>query len=439
MIVSPARGPLLGDVRPPGDKSISHRALLLGAIADGTTTARGLLDGQDVRSTAACLRALGVSLEWTGDTATILGTDALRSPDAPLDCGNSGTTMRLLMGLLAGYPLDATLVGDASLSRRPMERVAAPLRRMGARIDLASGGTAPVRVRGGDLMGIDFESPIASAQVKSAVLLAGLRARGRTRVFEPSPSRAHTEYMLAAMGVPVDHRMSGMEGFDPVHGVAVNGGQRPRARAIDVPGDPSSAAFLVIAANLVPGSRLVLRDVLLDPHRTLYLDTLRLMGGQCRVGPRGSSHIEPAGTLEASFGDRPLAPILVSGDLAVGAIDEVPILAVLAAFARGTTKFRDAAELRHKESDRLALVARGLRALGVDVTEHPDGLDIVGDPDRTLKKGVTLETGGDHRIAMAFGVAALRASSPITLDDGECVSVSYPGFWDDLARLQDGP
>ncbi|MCO5166026.1 MAG: 3-phosphoshikimate 1-carboxyvinyltransferase [Planctomycetes bacterium] len=426
-VVSPARGPLVGDVRPPGDKSISHRALLLGAVAEGTTVARGLLDAADVRSTAACLRALGVDVRWTGDEAVVTGGD-LRAPEDRLDCGNSGTTMRLLTGVLAGRPLEATLVGDASLMRRPMLRVADPLRRMGATVDLAPGDTAPVHIRGGALTGIDFEAPLASAQVKSAVLLAGLSARGTTRVREPSRSRDHTERLLRAMDVTLDEA----DGW-----LVLPGGQRPRARAIDVPADPSSAAFLLAAGLLVPGSRARARGVTVNPTRAGLVEVLGAMGAEV-VREDEADDVEPTATLGVTPPAGGLVAAMLGGDLVVRAIDEVPVLAVLAAFARGTTAIRDAAELRHKESDRLAFVARGLRALGVDVTEHPDGLDVVGDPARVLRGGVTLETRGDHRLAMAFGVAALRADGPVTLDDGECVAVSYPGFWQDLATLQGG-
>ncbi|MBX3470814.1 MAG: 3-phosphoshikimate 1-carboxyvinyltransferase [Planctomycetes bacterium] len=426
-VVSPARGPLVGEVRPPGDKSISHRALLLGAVAHGTTVARGLLDAADVRSTAACLRALGVDLRWTGGEAVVTGGD-LRRPEGPLDCGNSGTTMRLLTGLLAGRPLVATLVGDASLLRRPMRRVADPLRRMGATVDLSPDGTAPVHVRGGALTGIDFEAPLASAQVKSAVLLAGLSARGTTRVREPSRSRDHTERLLRAMGV----RLEEADGW-----LVLPGGQRPRARELDVPADPSSAAFLLAAGLLVPGSRVAARGVTVNPTRVGLVEALAAMRAEVACEPEGDD-VEPTATLRVTPPAGDLQAATLAGGLVVRAIDEVPVLALLAAFACGTTAIRDAAELRHKESDRLALVAAGLRLLGVDVTEHPDGLDVVGDPDRVLRGGVTLATGGDHRLAMTFGVAALRADGPVTLDDGACVAVSYPGFWEDLATLQGG-
>lgn len=428
--VEPAGGPLAGDVRPPGDKSISHRALLLGAIAEGTTTARGLLDGQDVRSTAACLRALGAEIDWTGGVATITGGEPYPSSSS-LDCGNSGTTLRLLTGLLAGYPLEATLTGDASLSRRPMKRIATPLREMGAEVELAYGGVAPVIVRGGDLRAIDFDSPLASAQVKSAVLLAGLRARGTTRVREPARSRDHTERLLRAMGVTLDEAPDGW--------VALPGGQRPLGGRIEVPADPSSAAFLLAAGLLVPGSLLRVRDVCVNPTRVGLFDALEAMGAVVDQEPGEAppdAH-EPTASLVARAPGE-LRAAALEGDVVVRAIDEVPILAVLAAFARGTTTIRDARELRLKESDRLALIARGLRALGVEVQELPDGLDIVGDPARTLRGGATIETEGDHRIAMAFAVAALRADAPVTIDDGECVAVSYPGFWADLARLRAG-
>lgn len=429
--VGPARGPLRGDVRPPGDKSISHRALMLGAIADGATRITGLLDGKDVRSTAGCLRALGVDVAWSGGTeAVVTGTDALRAPDAPLDCGNSGTTMRLLAGILAGYPLEATLVGDASLSRRPMARVADPLRRMGARVDLTPEGTAPLRVAGGELAAIEFEPAVASAQVKSAVLLAGLRARGTTRVREPARSRDHTEHMLRFMDVRLDETEDGW--------LVLPGGQRPLAREIHVPADPSSAAFLVVAALLVPGSEVRVREVCTNATRTGFMEVLfAAHGAECPDWwDRVYDGFEPHATLRAITPSTPAVAFEVRGELAVNAVDELPILAVLAAFARGTTRIRDAQELRFKESDRLALLAKNLRALGVEVTEHEDGLDVVGDPERTLEGGMTIETAGDHRIAMAFAVAALRASSPVKIDDGDCVAVSYPGFWDDLERLQ---
>ena len=418
--------PLRGSVRPPGDKSISHRALLLGAIAEGTTTVTGILDSADVRSSAGCLAALGRPArgDWTG-TLTIEGGPLL-APAGPLDCGNSGTTMRLLTGLLAGWPLEATLVGDASLSRRPMERVAAPLRSMGAKVELAPGGTAPVRVAGGALAGIEHRTVVASAQVKSALLLAGLRARGATRLREPARSRDHTERLLRAMGV----RLEEAGGL-----LTLEGGQRLRARAIDVPADPSSAAFLLVASLLVPGSDVRVTGVGLNPTRTGILDALAAFGAEVEVTTTsGPEAVEPSGTIRA-VAPRGLRAADLGGELVLRAIDEVPILGVLAAFAAGRTTIRDAAELRVKESDRLAVLARGLRRLGVTVEERPDGLVVEGDPERTLAGGVTLETESDHRLAMAFGVAALRAAAPPTIEDPTCVEVSYRPFWSDLARL----
>lgn len=419
--------PLRGEVRPPGDKSISHRALLLGAIAEGTTTVTGILDSADVRSSAACLAALGRPArgDWTGTLAIEGG--ALTAPAAPLDCGNSGTTMRLLTGLLAGWPLEATLVGDASLSRRPMERVAGPLRAMGARVELAPGGTAPVRVRGGALRGIAHAAPIASAQVKSALLLAGLRAEGTTRLREPARSRDHTERLLRAMGARLGQAADGE--------LTLEGGQRLRGRAIDVPGDPSSAAFLLVAGLLAPGSDVRVTGVGLNPTRTGILDALAAFGADVEVTTTsGADAVEPSGTLRA-VAPRGLRGADLGGELVLRAIDEVPVLGVLAAFAAGRTTIRDAAELRVKESDRIAVLARGLRRLGVAVEERPDGVVVDGDPERTLAGGVTLETESDHRLAMAFGVAALRAASPPVIEDPACVAVSYRPFWSDLARL----
>jgi 3-phosphoshikimate 1-carboxyvinyltransferase len=424
--VRPLRGPLRGAVRPPGDKSISHRALLLGAIAQGTTTVTGILDSADVRSSAGCLAALGRPArgDWTG-TLTIEGGPLL-APRSPLDCGNSGTTMRLLTGLLAGWPLEATLVGDASLSRRPMERVAGPLRAMGAKVELAPGGTAPVRVAGGALVGIEHSTPIASAQVKSALLLAGLRARGATRLREPARSRDHTERLLRAMGA----RLEETGGL-----LTLEGGQRLRARAIDVPADPSSAAFLLVAGLLVPGSDVRVTGVGLNPTRTGILDALRAFGATVEVTTTSTPDaVEPSGTIRA-VAPGGLRSAELGGELVLRAIDEVPILGVLAAFAAGRTTIKDAAELRVKESDRLAVLARGLRRLGVTVEERPDGLVVEGDPERTLHGGVTLETESDHRLAMAFGVAALRAAAPPAIEDPACVEVSYRPFWSDLARL----
>ncbi len=433
--LAPALTPLRGVVRVPGDKSISHRALLLGGLATGTTRIRGLLEGEDVRSTWGCLAALGVPISRApdpggGGEVVVVEGRPWRTPAAPLDCGNSGTTMRLLLGALAGRPgVEATLVGDASLSRRPMERVAAPLRRMGAMVE-TTGGTAPVRVRGAALTGIDFESPVASAQVKSAVLLAGLAARGTTRVREPGRSRDHTERALRARGVRLDEAPDGA--------LALEGGQALRALDVDVPGDPSSAAFLLAAALLVPGSHVSVEGVGLNPTRTGALEALRAMGARLEVAPGPCPDGgEPVGSVSAA----PAAPLVAAdlgGEVVLRAIDEVPVLAVVAAFARGRTRLTDAGELRHKESDRLAAVARGLGALGVEVTERPDGLEVGGDPDRALRGGVTLATHGDHRLAMAFAVAALRADGPVFLDDGACVAVSYPGFWGDLRRLGGG-
>lgn len=427
-VAQPARGPLRGRLRPPGDKSVSHRALLFGAIAEGTTTVRGVLDSADVRSTAGCLAALGLPArgDWAG-TLVVEGGEP-RRPDGPLDCGNSGTTMRLLTGLLAGWPLEATLIGDASLSRRPMERVAAPLRAMGAVVETSPGGLAPLRVRGGALVGVTHASPIASAQVKSAVLLAGLRARGTTRLREPGRSRDHTERLLRAMGARLGEEGDGV--------LALEGGQRLRGREVLVPADPSSAAFLLAASLVVPGSEVVCEGVGLNPTRTGFLDALRALGAEVEVVPDAGDAVEPTGSIRARA-PRGLAGAELAGDLVLRAIDEVPILGVLAAFAAGRTTIRDAGELRVKESDRLAVLAAGLRALGVKVEERPDGVVVEGDPDRTLRAPpAPLVTASDHRLAMAFGVAALRASGPVALDDGECVAVSYRPFWDDLARLQ---
>ena len=415
-----ARQPLQGDVQVPGDKSISHRAVMLAAIAEGVSQVRGFLEGEDTLATARIMQQLGVRIETPGAGQRIVhgvGLHGLRGSADPLDCGNAGTGMRLLAGLLAGQAFDSTLVGDASLGRRPMRRVSEPLRQMGAVIETAEGGLPPLVVRGGrHLKGMDYQPPMASAQVKSAVLLAGLYAEGETVVREVHPTRDYTERMLAAFGWPVT--------FEPGL-VRLRGGARLEGGEIVVPGDFSSAAFPILAAVIVPGSTLCIRDVGLNPRRTGLLEVLRLMGADIRtLRPR-----EVAGELLADLEVRhaPLHGIEVPPEHVSDMIDEFPVLFVAAACAAGVTRVRGAGELRVKESDRIAAMARGLQALGVEVVETPDGADITGLGDNAFTGGA-IDSHGDHRIAMSFAVAAARASGEVCILDCAAVDTSYPGF-----------
>ncbi len=412
-------GALRGELSVPGDKSVSHRAIMLGAIADGTTRIDGFLEGEDTRATAAVFARMGVSIEAPGEGVRIVhgvGLHGLRPPDRPLDCGNAGTAMRLLAGLLAGQPFDSELVGDASLSGRPMRRVIEPLALMGARID-SSNGTAPLRIRGGQaLRGIETRLPVASAQLKSALLLAGLHAVGETRVHEPHPTRDYTERMLTAFGVPCD--------FGPGF-AAVRGGMRLRATEVTVPADFSSAAFFIVAASIVPGSELVLRKVGVNPRRTGLLHVLRAMGADIVEQNQGEQGGEPVCDLRVRHAR--LRGIEVPLEQVPDMIDEFPALFVAAACAEGATVVRGAAELRVKESDRIATMATGLRALGITVHETPDGATIHGGEIRASE----IESHGDHRIAMAFAVQ--RAAGDVSIKDVANVATSFPGF-DALAR-----
>ncbi|WP_119718280.1 3-phosphoshikimate 1-carboxyvinyltransferase [Cognatilysobacter tabacisoli] len=415
--IARAGAPLRGRVRVPGDKSVSHRAIMLGALAEGTTRITGFLEGEDTRATARVFEQLGVRIDAPGPSERIVhgvGLHGLRAPSGPLDCGNAGTGMRLLAGVLAGQAFDSTLVGDASLSKRPMRRVTEPLARMGARIDSAPGGLPPLRVRGGQsLRGIDYETPVASAQVKSAVLLAGLYADGETTVREPHPTRDYTERMLVAFGWPIE--------FAP--GVAtLSGGHVLRATDVHVPADFSSAAFFLVAASVVPGSELTLEAVGMNPRRTGLLAALRAMGADIAETNAGEQGGEPVADLVVRHA--PLHGIEVPEALVPDMIDEFPALFAAAACARGRTVVRGAAELRVKESDRIATMAAGLRALGIVVDETPDGADIVGG---AIRAG-TADSHGDHRIAMALAVAAQRAVGDVRIGDVANVATSFPGF-----------
>ncbi|GAB3791700.1 3-phosphoshikimate 1-carboxyvinyltransferase [Dyella agri] len=414
--VSHAARSLRGSVHVPGDKSVSHRALMFGALAEGTSRIRGFLEGEDTRATAAVLQQLGVRIETPADGERVVhgvGLHGLHASTDPLDCGNAGTGMRLLAGLLAGQAFDSILIGDASLSKRPMRRVTNPLAAMGARIDTQD-GLPPLHVRGGQhLQGIRYELPVASAQVKSALLLAGLYAEGETEVIEPHPTRDYTERMLAAFGWPI--------AFEPGR-AKLSGGHTLRATDVDVPADFSSAAFFLVAASIVPGSELRLPAVGLNPRRTGLLEALRLMGADIRVEDPRESGGEPVGDLMVRYA--PLHGVELPEALVPDMIDEFPALFVAAAAATGRTVIRGAAELRVKESDRLAAMATGLRVLGIVVDETPDGATIHGG---TLAGG-TVESLTDHRIAMSFAVAGLVARAPVRINDCYHVATSFPGF-----------
>ena len=419
-------GALRGATGVPGDKSISHRALIVGAIANGVTRVEGFLDAEDTLATLEAMRALGVRVQRSGTSLRIhgVGRGGLRRPDSPLDFGNSGTGMRLAAGLLAGQDFSCRLVGDASLSRRPMGRIRDPLLQMGARIRTGEQGNPPLEVGGGGtaLRGIDYDMPVASAQVKSCLLIAGLYARGTTRVSEPAPSRDHTERMLASFGYPVER--TGQS-------VALTGGGVLRARAIRVPGDLSSAAFLLVGALIARGSVLRLEGVGMNPTRTGVVDILRAMGGniEMRSAPGASSEEEPVADLVVRSSE--LRGMDVAPEQVPPAIDEFPVLCVAAACARGITRVRGAAELRVKESDRLEAMAEGLRALGVRVRTVADGMDIHGGE----LSGGTVNSHGDHRIAMAFAIAGLCAQGPLRVEDCRNVHTSFPGFVDAAAAL----
>jgi 3-phosphoshikimate 1-carboxyvinyltransferase len=408
--------PLHGSVRVPGDKSVSHRALMLAAIAEGASRIRGFLEGEDTRATAAVLAQLGVRIDTPSAGERVVhgvGLHGLRGAAQSLDCGNAGTGMRLLTGLLAGQAFDSTLVGDASLSKRPMRRVTDPLALMGARIDTHD-GLPPLHVHGGQpLQGIRYELPVASAQVKSALLLAGLYAAGETEVIEPHPTRDYTERMLAAFGWPI--------AFAPGH-AKLEGGHALRATDVEVPADFSSAAFFLVAASIVPGSELRLPAVGLNPRRTGLLQALRLMGADIASEHEREAGGEPVGDLVVRHA--PLHGVELPEALVPDMIDEFPALFIAAAVASGTTVIRGAAELRVKESDRIATMASGLRTLGAAIEETPDGAVIHGG----RLGGGTVESYLDHRIAMSFAVAGLVAIDPVRVNDCGHVATSFPGF-----------
>jgi 3-phosphoshikimate 1-carboxyvinyltransferase len=414
---------LMGSVRMPGDKSISHRYAMLAAIAEGPSEIHFFASSADCQSTLDCLKNLGVKIERRENVVTVQGVDltGLKAPSAVLDAGNSGSTMRMLAGILAGQPFRSVLTGDASLSRRPMQRVIDPVTRMGARIQSAEGGLPPLAIEGGALHPIRYELPVPSAQVKSAVLLAGLFAEGQTEVIEPVATRDHTEIALEHMGAEI-----GRQGRT----IAVRGRARLEGRKLYVPGDISGAAFFLVAALLLPESNLVIQNVGLNPTRTAMLDLLASMGGRVNVlnvetvngELLGDLHVESS---QVQGGEIPPAAV-------PGLIDELPVLAVLGTQAAQGLAFHGAAELRVKESDRIAVVAENLRRMGAEVEEFPDGLRVAG---QQKLRGAEIDTWGDHRIAMAFAVAGLVAEGTTLIRDSSCVDISFPNFFETLERV----
>lgn len=427
VLVKPARA-LRGVVRVPGDKSVSHRAVMLGALAEGDTRVENFLTGEDCLATVRCFRELGVEISGPDAQNSLVirgrGPQGLKEPSDVLDAGNSGTTMRLLAGILAGLPFFSVLTGDSSLRRRPMGRVAAPLREMGAQIwGRQNGEFAPLAIRGGNLRGISYRLPVASAQVKSAILLAGLLAGGGTAVTEATASRDHTERLLRYFGARLE--ITGRT-------VSIKGGQRLAGRPLTVPGDISSAAFFLVAAACTPESEITVTGVGVNPTRTGILDVLWDMGADLHVFNEREEGGEPVADLRVR--SAPLSGTVIAGDLVPRLIDEIPVLAVAAAAARGRTEIRDAAELRVKESDRLAVLAGELRKFGADVEELPDGLVVRGG--RPLR-GAVCCSHGDHRMAMALAVAGLLARGETCVAGAQCTAVSFPGFFDVLNSLRE--
>ena len=455
MIFHKAPHPLSGTITVPGDKSISHRAVMFGSLAEGTTEITNFLPGADCLSTIRCFRQMGIDIDISPDQTHVLvhgrGLHGLRAPDGILDCGNSGTTMRLLSGILAGQSFSSGLTGDASIQKRPMKRVIQPLTQMGAEIRgrLQNGedtGCAPLKITGNrPLHGIAYRSPVASAQVKSCILLAGLYADCPTVVAEPSLSRNHTELMLSSFGAKLRTgsfsdvacglpsslaEQSALQNLCTLPSAAIMPDPTLEGISVDVPGDISSAAYFICAALMVPGSRVVLKNVGINPTRDGILRVVKAMGGDVRILSSSTSGGEPSADLAVS--SSPLRGTVIEGSLIPALIDELPVIAVLAATADGDTVIRDAGELRVKESDRLAIITENLTAMGASVEPLEDGMIIHGG--RSLH-GAVLESYGDHRIAMSFAVAALAAGDAAEIRNAECVNISYPGFYRDLQKL----
>lgn len=413
-----------GTVSVPGDKSISHRLGMLGAVARGATIIRNFAASVDCRSTLECLRRLGVKIDQTGSTVAVhgRGLQGLQAPSQELDAGNSGTTVRLMSGIVAGLPFESTFIGDESLSRRPMKRIIDPLRRFGAVIQARDENYLPLKIKGGPLHALDFAMPVASAQVKSAVLLAGLQARGTTKVHEPVPSRNHTEVALAQFGAHIQSEGNVIE---------IEGGHELQGKDFTVPGDLSSAAFFIAAALAVPNSKLRLTSVGLNPTRTGLISLLEEVRARVSVSNLSDENGEPVGDITVESSE--LAGMDIGGAWIPNIIDEIPMLAVLGTQTRKGIRIRDAAELRAKESDRIRAVAKNLRALGAQVEEYPDGLFV---PGGQRLHGGTVDSFDDHRIAMAFAIGALFADGPVTIERPECVAISFPGFFELLDQVR---
>lgn len=420
MIIRPARN-ILGALRLPGDKSISHRYAMLAGIAGGTTRLRNFSTGADCASTVGCMRQLGCTVRDANGVLEITGREPLQQPAESLECGNSGSTMRMLSGILAGHEFSCDLHGDESLSRRPMARIITPLRMMGAEITSAASDRPPLHIKGSKLRGIEYKTPIASAQLKSAVLFAGLFAEGETVVEEPYRTRDHSEQALRAFGVEVVRSRTR---------VSLMGGQKLHAIEAAVPGDISSAAFFLCAAALFPESNLVIEDLLLNPTRASLLDVLKMLGARISVINLEERHGELAGTVKVEHGQ--LSGITIEGGQSVALIDELPVLAAIAPYTRDGIEIRDARELRVKESDRIALVAGNLRAMGAECQEREDGLSV---PGGQRLHGASIDSGGDHRIAMAFSVAALRAEGDSEILGADSAGISFPEFFTMLERV----
>ncbi len=430
--IEPLAAPLRGSISVPGDKSISHRAVLFSAMAEGTSRVSGVLDSADVRSSIGAVRALGaqVSLEKQPDGSlaggiTGWGAAGPSQPESPIDCGNSGTTVRLLMGILAPWNIRVTLTGDASLQKRPMRRITAPLMKMGAHFEPEGQEHLPITVCGGGLHPITYDAPMASAQLKTAVLLAGMYAEGTTVLNEPAPSRNHTELMLPEYGV---------ETTAAERTASVTGPAQPQASEVLVPGDPSSAAFLVCAALLRPESSIQVEHVSLNTARIGFTRTLERMGAEVSVIHEGAAGKEPYGVIQACYTPH-LRGCEVPADKIAGIIDEIPVLALVAAHAHGVTVFREVGELRVKETDRLAAIIDGLAKLGVDAWCEGDDLYIEGQPDLEVPAGLTFDSLGDHRLAMTWSLVGLTGNVAVDVVNFEAVGVSYPGFMNDIERL----
>jgi 3-phosphoshikimate 1-carboxyvinyltransferase len=432
-IVRPARS-VQGSLVVPGDKSISHRYAMLAGLAEGTTRLSNFSTGADPHSTLACMQQLGATVKHTGEgragVIEITGVGgAFQQPAGPLDCGNSGSTMRMLSGLIAPHPHTFTLIGDHSLTLRPMERIRKPLGQMGVSMDLVE-GHAPITIHGGPLRAIDFDTPIPSAQVKTAVLFAGLQAQGTTSLSESVRTRDHSEHALRAFGATLQREGAGSP--DGATRLSIPGGQRLKAIDATVPGDISSAAFFLCAALLFPDSNLVLDSLGMNPTRTALLDVLTLLGAKFRVLSVEEHHGEMIGTLQVNVAPGGLKGADICGALSAQLIDELPVLAAIAPYTRDGIRIRDAKELRVKESDRIALVVKNLKAMGAEVTEFEDGMHV---PGGQQLRGAVIDSGTDHRIAMAFSIAALRASGETEIHGAEAAAISFPEFFAYLDNL----